>query len=133
MDAEKRIEELERKLKLLMRENEEEPEDELFEPSFSLRKRLRSDFQETMRKCSWMTWGWLAFLIFMAVVSLMAFAVAPDIRSQLFFITFFHVMLGQTVLIKLWYWQVHTRVSITREVKRLEIQISKLSEQLSNP
>jgi hypothetical protein len=40
------------------------------------------------------------------------------------------IMYESTVLMKLWYWVVHTRISVQKDLKEVQIQLAALREQM---
>ena len=131
MENEQRIEELENrfadleaKLKAVLRENEN------VDVPMPVYKTLFVRYHGEMQGHAVLTWGFLAFLTFLAVGSLLAFLATDSMKMQLLWTTIFLVCIINTVLMKLWYWLIWNRYSVVREVKRLELRVVELIEKL---
>jgi len=123
-DLENRLSALESKLKAALQQ------DAPLDVPMPMRGSLFSTFHGEMRKYAIMTWCFLIFFAVGAVGCFVAFDLATTTKYQLLFMTLFAVMVMQTVLMKLWYWQIWNRYSVVREVKRLELRIAELVEKL---
>ena len=81
----------------------------------------------------------LVVLCMVAMTALMVLAVwcavrffdAEEVRDMLMFATVFSVALLAGMAIKIWFWMELIKNSVVREVKRLELQVARLSERLS--
>jgi Family of unknown function (DUF6768) len=70
----------------------------------------------------------LNFLLFVgAVFSAIQCLRAPDVRSTVLWGLASFLCAGLVTAIKIWYWLEMCRLSITRDVKRLEIQVARLA------
>ena len=71
--------------------------------------------------------AWMFLIIDMAGMSAIAVAFysARDLKYVVMLAALFIICFESTVLIKLWYWVVHTRISLQREMKELQLQIAK--------
>ena len=123
-DLERRLSALESKLKAAMQH------DDPLEVPMSMRGALFSTFHGEMRRYAILTWCFLFFFAVGAVGCFVAFDMATTTKYQLLFMTLFTMSIMQTVLMKLWYWQIWNRYSVVREVKRLELRIVELTEKL---
>ena len=124
-ELEKKLSSLENKLKAALRQDDE------LEVPMPLRGTLVSTFKGEMTKYSIITWIWLAVSAIAAVGCFIAFDQVSSTKMQLLFITLALIAVMNTVLIKLWYWQIWNRYSVVREVKHLEFRIAELTEKLS--
>lgn len=52
---------------------------------------------------------------------------APDTRGQILWAALFLFSMQCVAMLKLWYWMLMNRNSVTREVKRLEYQVARLA------
>ena len=73
----------------------------------------------------------LAFMA-LAIVCAVKFFAADDVRDLLMWAAGFVVFFTSVALMKIWYWLEMQRNSLTREIKRLELQIARLAGKLKN-
>lgn len=68
-------------------------------------------------------------LIFMALTvwAAMRFFDASQAREQILFSTLFITSFGVTMSFKIWFWMVMNRNALSREIKRLELQVARLA------
>ena len=52
---------------------------------------------------------------------------ANDTKAMLCWVIFFMIGFNSTILIKLWYWVVDTKLNVLKEMKQLQLQVSELS------
>jgi hypothetical protein len=123
-DLKNRLSALESKLKAALQQDD--PPD----VSMPMRGSLFSTFHGEMRRYAILTWCFLIFFAVGAAGCFVAFDMATTTKYQLLFMTLFTMSIMQTVLMKLWYWQIWNRYSVVREVKRLELRIVELTEKL---
>jgi hypothetical protein len=67
---------------------------------------------------------YLVLLIFLSWVCLRLFNRSTDVQSWVFYAVLFLALYESTVLIKLWYWVVNTKLDILREIKTLRMDIA---------
>jgi len=70
-------------------------------------------------------------LVVIGVTSAVAFARADDVRAMLRFGGVAGLSFALVLAIKIWYWLEMTRLALSREVKRLELQIVQLASRMS--
>lgn len=98
--------------------------------SFDVSKadRLRSQaigtFRTKKRKLLRIAGTYLVVLIFLSWVCLRLFNRSTDVQSWVFYAVLFLALYESTVLIKLWYWVVNTKLDILREIKTLRMDIA---------
>lgn len=68
-----------------------------------------------------------AFFV-LAVWAAVRFFSAQDTRAMIMWAAIFLVSTQSIAMLKLWYWMLMNRNAVTREVKRLEFQVARLSE-----
>ena len=81
----------------------------------------------------WMTcvaWVYLFLFTGLAVFAAVRFFAAEATRDQVLYATLFAVAAAITMVIKIWYWMILNRNSIQREIKRLELRITQLTDKL---
>lgn len=67
-------------------------------------------------------------MVGLAVWSAVRFFAAADTRDMIMWAVLFLFSLQAVGLLKLWYWMALNRNAVTREVKRLELQVARLVE-----
>lgn len=91
---------------------------------------------QTMRgRNRWMTIGVMLGVTFMAVLlifSTVKFFDVETTRDHIMYATLFIYSLLGVSMLKLWYWMILNRNTVTREIKRLEIQIAALVKVLDS-
>ena len=63
----------------------------------------------------------------LAVFPIFWFFDAQDVRDQILFATIFVTCNTIVLAMKIWFWMVMNRNAVTREIKRLEVQIAQLA------
>ena len=72
-------------------------------------------------------------IIFMAlsVFSLWQLAHAESVHSLIYWTIGFGFCMAAVAMMKVWYWMEMQRISVTREIKRLELQVALLNQRLT--
>ena len=70
----------------------------------------------------------IVFFVLMIIFAVQFFNVDTT-RDQILYATLFMFCNGAVMAMKLWFWMVMNRNAVTREIKRLELQVAKLSAQ----
>jgi len=52
---------------------------------------------------------------------------ANDTKAMLCWVIFFMIGFNSTILMKLWYWVVDTKLNVLKEMKQLQLQVTELS------
>ena len=81
----------------------------------------------------WMTciaWAYMFLFTGLAVFAAVRFFSVETTRDQILYATIFAVTAAMAMGVKMWYWTILNRNSIQREIKRLELRITKLTEKL---
>jgi hypothetical protein len=52
---------------------------------------------------------------------------AGNTKEMLSWVIFFMISFNSTILMKLWFWVVHTRINLQKELKQLQLQIVELA------
>jgi uncharacterized protein DUF6768 len=90
--------------------------------------RLRSQaidaFQARGRSLARTMFAWLLVCLIFAVIEIWLFFKTTDVHSWILFAVLFLVMFESSVLIKLWYWVVNSKLGILREVKLLRMDLA---------
>src|SRR3989304_6927561 len=69
---------------------------------------------------------WIFFLlsIGMMIGGYIGLRSATNTKEMLSWVIFFMIGFNSTILMKLWYWVVHTRINLQKELKQLQLQIA---------
>ncbi len=99
------------------------------EPGFF--EQVGSTFRSRQRWLVVLVWFWsLAFFI-LAVVCAFRFFDAEGVRGHVLWATVFLYSMLAVGLLKNWYWMLMNRNTLAREIKRLELQIASMREELA--
>ncbi len=97
---------------------------------------MRSQIAETFRgRFRWLAWLAVFYRIvflMIAVIAAIQFFRVDGTRELIAYATLFLISIMATAFIKLWYWMLLIKNSMIREIKRLELQVAKLSEGLNS-
>ena len=79
--------------------------------------------------------GAAANLVFFVagIVSAVRFVQADDQRAMMLWGAAMLLCFGTVTAIKIWYWLEMNRLAITREVKRVELQVAQIAQKLTEP
>ncbi|MCX5769160.1 MAG: hypothetical protein NTZ09_02625 [Candidatus Hydrogenedentes bacterium] len=97
------------------------------------REKLQEEFSRKHRLTMWIMWGFLAFEGAMMVALMLAFVIESNTKTLIALAALFIVSFEVTVLMKLWYWVVHTRLLLVREVKEMRLELADLAARTSPP
>jgi len=102
--------------------------------SETLRKEIvQMWFDENMRKTKIIFWIFYLCSIGMMIAGYIGLRTAGDTRGMLSWVIFFMIGFNSTILIKLWYWVINTKLNVLKEMKELQLQIAGLTDQKSSP
>lgn len=76
------------------------------------------------------TWGFLAFETLCMIVLAAAAFVVQDVKWVVIIAALWVASYATTILMKLWFWIVHTRIKLQDDMRALQLQIAELSEKL---
>jgi len=76
--------------------------------------------------------AWVYIFLFtgLAIFAAVRFFAAETTRELILYATIFAVTLAVAMGVKIWYWMILNRNAIQREIKRLELRITKLTSKL---
>lgn len=97
-----------------------------------LKEMLHSSFTGRMRWAAVITWSYLLLFTAIAVYSGSMFFLTDLIGEKILWAAVFLAAFIVISVVKLWYWMIANRNTITREIKRLELQIALLTEKLDD-
>jgi hypothetical protein len=89
-----------------------------------LRTQAQDAFLAKYRKIERITWVYLLGCVLVAWWCVRQFLAADDVRSWIIWSVIFILAFETTVLIKLWYWVVNTKLAVLREVKLLRMDLA---------
>lgn len=89
-----------------------------------LRTQAQDAFLSRYRKIERITWVYLLGSLIVAWWCVRQFLAADDVRSWILWSVIFILAFETTVLIKLWYWVVNTKLGVLREVKLLRMDLA---------
>jgi len=78
-------------------------------------------FERKVRMIRWVTWFFLVVDILAMGAAAVFLQYASDARMMIWCAILFVVAFEGTILIKLWYWIVTSKISVLKELKRLEM------------
>ena len=80
-----------------------------------------------LRLATRLTYATLAACVAFGVFSYFQFSRAAEVRSMIGYAVLMLIMYESTVLMKLWYWIVHTRVNVQKDLKEVQLQFAELA------
>jgi hypothetical protein len=89
-----------------------------------IREESAERFRNKLRTTKIVTWAFLAFDVVGMIAAANVWARVSDVRYMVAAAVLFLLFFEGTSLIKLWYWVVHTRVTLQHEMKELQLQVS---------
>lgn len=89
-----------------------------------MRAQAQDAFLARYRKIERITWVYLLGCLIVAWWCVRQFLAADDVRSWILWGVIFILAFETTVLIKLWYWVVNTKLGVLREVKLLRMDLA---------
>jgi hypothetical protein len=93
--------------------------------SETLRKEIvQMWYEKNLRKTKLVFWIYFLLSIGMMVGGYIGLRLATDTRGMLSWVIFFMIGFNSTILMKLWYWVVDTKLNVLKEVKQLQLQIA---------
>ncbi len=95
-----------------------------------LRTTVLGSFHAKARQVERRLWIWLVVFMVLACVMVRKFFEATDTQAQILWAMLFLVMFESTILMKLWYWIVHTRLGTQRELRLLRCDLAANKESL---
>jgi hypothetical protein len=96
--------------------------------SETLRKEIvQMWFDENMRKTKIIFWIFYLCSIGMMIGGYIGLRTAGDTRGMLSWVLFFMIGFNSTILMKLWYWVINTKLNVLKEMKELQLQVAGLT------
>lgn len=123
--------ELDKKIKeALSQEDAELMKD--FEGEPSIFEMLTDTFRGRHRWLNVLGAIWILFFLVLGIYSAMQFFKVETDRDMLMWAAAFLFCMSAVSMLKIWYWMEMQKNSITREIKRLELQIARLAGRLKS-
>jgi len=122
--------ELDRKIQEALRKEDADAA-EAFGQEPSMVELMMETFRGRHRKLVWLTTTWALVFFVLAVVSGVRFFRTDDTRDMLTWAVAFIFCMSAVSMLKMWWWMEMNKNAITREVKRLELQIARLAARLN--
>ena len=95
-----------------------------------MREVLVTSFRGKMRFWSVFVYLYLTLFSVLAVCCTLWFFQSETVKDMIFYAALACLSILIITVVKLWYWMLINRNAVTREVKRLELQIARLTERL---
>ncbi len=114
----------------LQREDAELFEDAGSEPSIF--EMLMETFRGRHRWLVFLTMFWTIVFMVLGVLSVVRFFRAEEMRDMMMWAAASAFLLSGVSMMKVWYWMELNKNSVTREIKRLELQIARLAGRLKS-
>ena len=83
-------------------------------------------YDSDMKKVTLIYWIFFILSLGMMAGGYIGLRAAPNTKSMLLWLIFFMIGFNSTILMKLWYWVMNSKLNILREMKQLQLQISEL-------
>ena len=92
-----------------------------------LKKDVLKGFDDKIKTFKFITWLCILILLPVDCAMIAMFIFTESTKIMILCAAIFIASNELNVLVKLWYWIVHSRVTVSKEVKRLEFQIGELA------
>ncbi len=118
-----------------IREALQQEDAELFEDvggEPSIFEMLMETFRGRHRWLVFLTMFWTMVFMVLGVLSVIRFFRAEEMRDMLMWAAASAFLLSGVSMMKVWYWMELNKNSVTREIKRLELQIARLAGRLKS-
>jgi len=99
--------------------------------SETLRKEIvQMWFDKNMRKTKIIFWIFYLCSLGMMIGGYIGLRTADNTVGMLSWVLFFMIGFNSTILMKLWYWVIDTKLSVLKEMKQLQLQITELKNEV---
>lgn len=117
---------LDKKIREALREEDSELFDE-FAGEASIFEMLMETFRGKHRWLVFLTMFWTLVFLVLGVLSVVRFFRAEDVHDTVMWAAASAFFLSGVTMMKVWYWMELNKNAVTREIKRLELQIARLA------
>ena len=93
----------------------------------TLRKEIVKMFDKNLKTVTIIFWVFLVISTAMLIAGLIALSCQTGTRGMMFAAVIALIGYESTVLMKLWYWVVNTKLNLLKEIKQLQLQIAELT------
>ncbi len=97
-----------------------------------MRTQIAETFRGRFRWLAWLATFYRIVILILAVIAAIQFFRVDETRELIAYATLFLICIVASAFIKLWYWMLLIKNSVIREIKRLELQIAKLTQDLGS-
>lgn len=91
-----------------------------------IRQMILHKYELDMFKVKVVFWIFFVLCLGMMVGGYIGLRSAGNTKSMLSWVIFFMIGFNSTVLMKLWYWVVDTKLKILKEIKQMQLQVAEL-------
>ncbi len=102
-------------------------------PDQAARDQLQEEFARKRRRLMWIARGFIAFEFAQMALFAMVYLQVSNTKVLIALAALIIMAFEGTVLMKLWYWVVHTRLLLVREVKELRLEVAELAARNTVP
>ncbi len=96
-------------------------------PDQAAREQLQKEFRGKRRRLMWIAWGFIAFELTQMALFATVYLLASNTKLLIALAALIIMAHEGSILMKIWYWVVHTRLLLVREVKELRLEVAELA------
>jgi hypothetical protein len=119
---------IEKELKKALRENGRFDADKNAARRKEIEQMIFQKYQTDVFKVKVVFWIFFVLSLGMMAGGYIGLRSANDTKAMLCWVIFFMIGFNSTILMKLWYWVVDTKLNVLKEMKQLQLQVSKLAD-----
>lgn len=102
-------------------------------PDALAREQIHQEFKKKRAILMGITWGFTLFEAAQMLLFVIIFLFTDNTKLLIALAALFIVSFQTTILMKLWYWIVHTRIILIREMKETRVELAELAEKIRPP
>ena len=118
---------IEKELKNVLKANGDFDADKNAARRKEIEQMIFQKYESDMFKVKVVFWIFFALSLGMMAGGYIGLRYAEDTRGMLNWVLLFMIGFNSTILMKLWYWVVDTKLNVLKEMKQLQLQVSDLS------
>jgi len=119
---------IEKELKKALRENGRFDADKNAARRKEIEQMIFQKYETDVFKVKVVFWIFFVLSLGMMAGGYIGLRSANDTKAMLCWVIFFMIGFNSTILMKLWYWVVDTKLNVLKEMKQLQLQVSKLAD-----
>ena len=119
---------IEKELKKALRENGRFDADKNAARRKEIEQMIFQKYETDVFKVKVVFWIFFVLSLGMMAGGYIGLRSANDTKAMLCWVIFFMIGFNSTILIKLWYWVVDTKLNVLKEMKQLQLQVSELAD-----